>query len=464
MAYGWHVQRVSDANDLELLQRAFENTQQENRPSLIIVDSHIAWGSPNKMDTHGAHGEPLGVEEVRLTKEQYGWPPDAQFLVPEEVRAHTMKAVERGQHLETEWERVLQQYRKAQPELAKKWATMQEGHLPEGWDKEIPVFPADAKGLASRDSGAKVLNAIAKNVPWLIGGAADLAPSTKTRLTFDGAGDFEKESYGGRNFHFGIREHAMGAILNGMALSKLRPYGSGFLIFSDYMRAPIRLSALMDQPVIYVFTHDSIGVGEDGPTHQPIEQLMSLRAIPRLIVIRPGDANEVAEAWRVIMHTQHEPLVLVLSRQALPTIDRAKYASAAGLRQGAYIIADCEGEPEVILMGTGSELQLCVGAYEKLSAEGHRVRALSMPSWEIFEKQPQEYKDHLLPPRVRARVAVEAGTSLGWKEYIGLDGKVVARRDFGASAPIKDLLTHFGFTVDHVVAEAKGVMSRMKKG
>ncbi len=365
MAYGWHVQRVSDANDLDLLEKAFHNAEEEHtRPSMIIVDSHIAWGSPNKRDTKEAHGEPLGEDEIRLTKEQYGWPVDAKFLVPDEVREHMAQAVPRGEKLEAQWNQLLGRFKKAQPELAKQWQMIQEGKLPEGWDKDIPTFPADAKGVASRDSGAKVLNAIAKNVPWLVGGSADLAPSTKTRLTFDGAGDFEKDDYAGRNFHFGIREHTMGAILNGMALSKLRPYGSSFLIFSDYMRPPIRLAALMDQPALFVFTHDSIGVGEDGPTHQPIEQLMSLRAIPRLRVLRPADANEVAEAWRVIMNMQKQPVVLVLTRQALPTFDRTKYAPATGVQQGAYILADCEGEPEVILMGT-EPVPRCSSAWER---------------------------------------------------------------------------------------------------
>lgn len=459
MAYHWNVQRVGDANDLDLLNEAIGNAMKENeRPSLIIVDSHIAWGAPHKHDTSGAHGEPLGEEEIRLTKERYGWPPDAHFLVPDEVKQHMNEAIHRGARSEVEWHNKVKQYAQQFPDLAKEWQRIQDGELPPGWDADIPTYPADAKGVAGREANAKVLNAIAKRVPWLIGGSADLSPSTKTNLI--GEKSFEADSYGGRNLHFGIREHAMGAILNGMAVSKLRAYGSGFLIFSDYMRAPIRLSALMDLPVIYIFTHDSIGVGEDGPTHQPIEQVMSLRAMPRVIVMRPADANEVVEAWRVIMHLKEEPVVLVLSRQPLPTFDRTKYASAKGVERGAYALADCKGTPDIILMGTGSEVQLCMGAYEQLTKEGVRCRVVSMPAWELFEKQSKEYKDQLFPPEVRHRIAVEAGTTLGWKEYTGLDGCVIARRDFGASAPIKELLAHFGFTVEHVLGEARKMLGK----
>ena len=459
MAYHWNVQRVGDANDLDLLNEAIGNAMKENeRPSLIIVDSHIAWGAPHKHDTSGAHGEPLGEEEIRLTKERYGWPPDAHFLVPDEVKQHMNEAIHRGARSEVEWHNKVKQYAQQFPDLAKEWQRIQDGELPPGWDADIPTYPADAKGVAGREANAKVLNAIAKRVPWLIGGSADLSPSTKTNLV--GEKSFEADSYGGRNLHFGIREHAMGAILNGMAVSKLRAYGSGFLIFSDYMRAPIRLSALMDLPVIYIFTHDSIGVGEDGPTHQPIEQVMSLRAMPRVIVMRPADANEVVEAWRVIMHLKEEPVVLVLSRQPLPTFDRTKYASAKGVERGAYALADCKGTPDIILMGTGSEVQLCMGAYEQLTKEGVRCRVVSMPAWELFEKQSKEYKDQLFPPEVRHRIAVEAGTTLGWKEYTGLDGCVIARRDFGASAPIKELLAHFGFTVEHVLGEARKMLGK----
>jgi transketolase len=454
MGYHWNVQRVSDANDLELLERALRTAQKEEaRPSLIIVDSHIAWGAPNKHDTAAAHGEPLGEEEVRLTKERYGWPPAAHFLVPEEVSRHMRQAVDRGRQLETQWNGLLAEYRKQFPQLAAEWDLMQSHELPDGWDSDIPTFPPDPKGIATREASGKVENAIAKHVPWFVGGAADLAPSTKTLIA--NSSNFEAGDYSGRNFHFGIREHAMGTVVNGMVLSNLRAFGSTFLIFSDYMRPAIRLSALMDLPVIDIFTHDSIGLGEDGPTHQPIEQLMSLRAIPRLIVIRPADANEVAEAWRVIMRLKSEPAALVLTRQAVPTFDRTKYAPATGLQRGAYALADCQGEPQIILMATGSEVQLCIAAYEQLTKEGIRCRALSMPSWELFEKQSADYKNSLLPPSVKARVAVEAGTSLGWKEYVGDHGRVIARCDFGASAPIKDLLKHFGFTVEHVVAEAR---------
>ncbi|MGO9453944.1 MAG: transketolase [Candidatus Binataceae bacterium] len=463
IGYGWNVTRVGDANDLDMLERAFHVFQNTNdRPTLIIVDSHIAYGSPHKQDTSAAHGEPLGEEEIKLVKRNYGWPEDAKFLVPEGVRenfdAHVGK---RGHELSTAWNAKLEQYKGKYADLADQIPRMQRRELPAGWDKEIPSFPADAKGIASRDSSAKVQNAIAKNVPWLIGGAADLAPSTKTRLTFDGAGDFEADNRAGRNFHFGIREHAMGAALNGMALSKIRPYGSGFLIFSDYCKPAIRLAAIMEVPVIYVFTHDSIGVGEDGPTHQPIEQLIALRAIPNLIVLRPGDANEVAEAWRVIMQLQHEPACLILSRQALPTLDRAKYASASGVAKGAYVLADAKGgKPELILMATGSEISLCIDAYEKLSAEGIRARVVSMPSWELFERQPEVYRASVLPPDVRARVAVEQASLMGWAYYTGIGAPNIGMKTFGASAPLKELQKKFGFTPDKVVEAAKEAIAK----
>ena len=453
--YGWTVQRVSDANDLELLERAVRKAIADPvGPQLIILDTHIAWGAPNKQDTAAAHGEPLGEDEIKLTKKFYGWPEDEHFYVPEKVYPHVREAAaKRGQELESEWKKTLDAYTQTNGDSAREFQMILDGKLPDGWDQDIPTFPADAKGKATRETSGVVQNAVAKHVPWLLGGAADLAPSTKTLIK--DTNDFEAGSYAGRNFHFGIREHAMGSILNGMALSGLRPYGATFLIFSDYMKPPIRLAALMDLPVIFIYTHDSIGLGEDGPTHQPIEQLMALRATPRLHVVRPADANEVAEAWRFIMNLKKEPAALVLTRQAVPTLDRSKYASAAGLQKGAYILADCDGTPEVILMGTGSEVQLCVGAYEQLKGEGIKARVVSMPCWEAFEHQTKEYKDSVLPPQVRARVAVEAGTSLGWKEYVGSDGKVVARSDFGASAPIKDLLKHFGFTVEEVVKAAK---------
>ena len=461
LAWHWNVQHVGDVNDLAALDRAIREAQKETqRPSMIIVNSHIGWGAPDKQDTAEAHGEPLGVEEIRLTKIKYGWPPDAQFLVPEEVKTYMGKAVERGAKLEQEWNDRYKAWAQAFPELAKQWELIANRDLPQGWDKDIPTFPADAKGVATRESNSKVLNAVAKNVPWLIGGAADLAPSTKT-LIKDG-GSFERDEYSGRNFHFGIREHAMGSILNGMSVSLVRPYGATFFIFSDYMRPAIRLAALMDLPVIFIYTHDSIGLGEDGPTHQPIEQLASLRAMPRLLVFRPADANEVAETWRYIMQLKHEPVALALSRQAMPTFDRTKYGSAAGVAKGAYVLADCKGTPDVILIGTGSEVQLCMGAYEKLTADGVKARVVSMPSCELFDNQPAEYKAEVLPAAVKARVAVEAGTTFGWRQYVGDDGEVVGHDDFGASAPIKDLMSHFGFTVDNVVAKARLSIGKTK--
>ncbi|HPC61776.1 MAG TPA: transketolase [Verrucomicrobiota bacterium] len=457
LAYGWNVQHVGDVNDLPALARAIELAGKEtSRPSLIIVDSHIGYGAPNKQDTHAAHGEPLGEEEIRLTKKRYGWPEDAKFLVPQEVLDHTRQALKRGAAAEEAWKQQLAAYGQAHPDLAREWELLQSGRLPEGWDREIPTFPADAKGLASRESGGKVLNAIAKTVPWLLGGAADLAPSTKTNLS--GAGDFAKGAYGGRNFHFGVREHAMTAICNGMALCKLRPYGSGFFVFSDYAKPALRLAALMELPVIHVFTHDSIGVGEDGPTHQPIEQLAALRAIPHMVVIRPADANEVAEAWRVALEQQKNPVALILSRQAMPTLDRTRYAPAAGLRRGGYILADSNGTPDVILIGSGSEVQFCCEAAEKLAAEGVKVRLVSMPSFELFERQPREYRDQVLPPAVRKRVAIEAGAPLGWHRYIGLDGALIAREGFGASAPFKELWQQFGFTSENVYRAAKALL------
>src|SRR5207245_1380384 len=384
------------------------------------------------------------------------------FLVPERVREHFRAGIgERGKRLRGEWMAKFEQYRKAYPELADHLYKMQDRELPPGWDKDLPSFPADPKGVAGRDASGKVLNALAKSLPWLIGGAADLAPSTKTRLTFDGAGDFSAENYAGRNFHFGIREHAMGSILNGLSLTKVRPYGSGFLIFSDYSRPAIRLAALMEIPVIYVFTHDSIGVGEDGPTHQPVEQLASLRAIPGLITLRPGDANEVVEAWRVIAKLRHDPVVLVLSRQALPTVDRTKYSPASGLEKGAYILADAPGGiPQVLLLGTGSEVSLCLQAYEQLAAEGIRARVVSMPSWELFEKQSREYRETVLPPNVTARVSVEQASTFGWARYVGPFGHSIGMTTFGASAPLKELQKKFGFTPDKVVAAAREQLAR----
>src|SRR5947209_7894915 len=463
IGYGWNVTRVGDANDLDMLMRAFDCFQScDDRPTLIIVDSHIAYGAPHKQDTEAAHGEPLGEDEIRLTKRNYGWPEDAKFLVPDGVRENFASGIgKRGKELRPAWEALLERYKKDYPVLADHLQRMQRRELPEGWDKDIPSFPADPKGLASRESSAKVLNAFAKNIPWLIGGAADLAPSTKTRLTFEGAGDFEAGQYTGRNFHFGIREHAMCSILNGMSLSKIRPFGSGFLIFSDYSRAPMRLASIMEIPVIYIFTHDSIGVGEDGPTHQPVEQLASLRALPGFITLRPADANEVIEAWRVIMQLRHEPAALILTRQALPTIDRGKYASAAGVAKGAYVLADSpDGKPELILMATGSEVSLCVSAYETLSTEGRKVRVVSMPSWEIFENQSAEYRESVLPQSVTARISVEQAATFGWSQYVGHAGKSLGMKTFGASAPLKELQKRFGFTSDAVVAAARELLSK----
>ena len=460
---GWHwnVLNIADVNDLDLVDVAIRAAQREvARPTLVIVDTHIGWGSPNRQDSKEAHGEALGVEEVRLTKEAYGWPPDAQFLVPDEVKNYMGQAVGRGAKWEQEWDANYKTWAGGNPDLAKMWQQMSNQELPPGWDKDIPTFPADAKGLATRESSSKVLNAVAKHVPWLIGGAADLYPSTRTII--EGGGDFEKANYSGRNFHFGIREHTMGSIITGMALSSVRPYGATFFIFSDYMRPPIRLAAMMELPVIYIYTHDSIGLGEDGPTHQPIEQLASLRAMPHMMTIRPADANEVAESWRVIMPMKDQPVALVLTRQGVPTFDRSKYASAAGLAKGAYIMADSGGTPEIILIGTGSEVQLCVGAYEKLTADGVKARVVSMPCWELFERQSPEYKKQVLPPQVRARVSVEAAASFGWSKYIGPDGDAVAHDDFGASAPYKVIFEHFGFTVDNVVAKAREVMKNAK--
>ena len=463
IGYGWNVTRVGDANDLEMLERAFDTFRAtSDRPTLIIVDSHIAYGSPHKQDTHAAHGEPLGAEEIRLTKRNYGWPEDARFLVPDGVREHFAHGIgARGREARSAWMAMFEQYRERHSQLTAQLMQMQRRELPQGWDRELPTFPADPKGIAGRDASQKVLNAIASNLPWLLGGSADLAPSTKTRLTFDGAGDFSATNRGGRNFHFGIREHAMGSILNGMALSKVRAYGSGFLIFSDYMRPTIRLSALMEIPVVYVYTHDSIGVGEDGPTHQPVEQIASLRAIPGLITLRPADANETIEAWRLIMQLRHEPVALILSRQALPTLDRTQYAAAAGLAKGAYVLADTEsGRPEVLLLASGSEVALCVDAYEKLTAEGVKARVVSMPSWELFEKQSVEYRESVIPPGVRARVAVEQASTFGWAQYTGPSGEVIGMRTFGASAPLKELQKKFGFTADNVLAAARRQLLR----
>jgi transketolase len=458
LGLGWNVLRVGDANDLDMLERAFRTfLDTRGRPTLIIVDSHIAWGVPGKEGQASAHGEPLGWEAIKGAKRFYGVDPEKTFDVPASVYEHFRDGIgKRGHELTSAWWKLVGDYRAKYPELAVQVEKMQKRRLPEGWDRGLPTYPADAKGKATRESSGEVLNALAKNLPWLVGGSADLAPSTKTRITAPEAGDFEAGSYGGRNFHFGIREQAMGAILNGMAVSKLRAYGSGFLIFSDYGREPIRLAAIMEVPVIYIFTHDSIGVGEDGPTHQPVEQLASLRAIPSLHTIRPADANEVVEAWRVIAQLRHEPVALILTRQALPTLDRTKYAAASGLAKGAYVLADAaDGRPDVLLLATGSEVSLCVEAYERLKAEGVKARVVSMPCWELFEHQPAEYRAAVLPPSVTARVSVEQASTFGWERYVGYTGHMIGMKTFGASAPLKELLKKFGFTVEAVVAAAK---------
>ena len=456
-ASGWKVFRVDDANDVEAVSRALEQARDHDEgPALIIVQSHIAFGAPNKQDTHGAHGAPLGEEEVRLTKENYGWPAEARFLVPEEVAAHLGRAVERGRRADAEWRRELTAYGRRFPRELEEFQLIQQGRLPDGWDDGIPLFPADEKGMATRVSGSKVFSAIAARVPWLIGGSSDLTPSTKTSIA--GSASFSREDYSGRNLHFGVREHVMGGCLNGLVLSKLRPFGAQFLIFSDYERPAIRLSALMKLPVIHVFTHDSIGVGEDGPTHQPVEHLASLRAMPELIVIRPADANEVAEAWRMAMLQTEHPVALIFSRQGVPTLDRTVYAPAFGLRRGGYVLADCQGLPQLILIGSGSEIQLCVGAYRILSAEGIKVRVVSLPSFEIFEQQSQRYRQSVLPPEASKRVAVEAGAALGWDRYVGWEGAIVSNQRFGASAPSAHVLRAYGFTVDEVAAAARGIL------
>ncbi len=464
-AYGWNVRTVGDANDCARMAEAIEASRDNNDvPTLIIVDSHIGYGAPHKQDTSAAHGEPLGEEEIRLAKRSYGWAEDAKFLVPDGVHEHFRGGIgRRGKALREDWLSLFESYRKKYPELAERLDLMARREGPEGWDSKVPVFDADAKGLATREASGKVLNAIAAHYPWLMGGSADLSPSTKTDLKFEGAGDVEAATPGGRNMHFGIREHAMGAILNGMALSNLRAYGASFLIFSDYMKPPIRLAALMKMPVIYVYTHDSIGVGEDGPTHQPVEQLVALRSIPGLITLRPADANETAEAWRVVIGLKNQPACLVLTRQPLPTLDRKRYAAAAGLTRGAYVLADtAKGDPSVILIGTGSEVSLCIEAAEKLTADGIAARVVSMPSWELFEGQDQAYRDEVLPPHITARVSVEMGSVIGWDRYAGAAGAKIGMHSFGSSAPLKDLLVKFGFTPARVAAAAKEQIAKSK--
>lgn len=454
-AYGWAILHVSEANDLVQLETALDTFKAgTGKPTIVFVKSVIGYGSPKKQGTEHAHGEPLGEEEIKAAKRNYGWPEDQKFLVPDGVYAHWQAGVGvRGAKANAEWKASFAKYAAAHADLATAYKQMQSRELPAGWEQSLPVFPADAKGMATRESSGKVLNAVAKAVPWLVGGSADLAKSNKSRM--DGLGDFQADSPAGRNVHFGVREHGMGAIINGMALSKLRSYAAGFLIFSDYGRAAIRLGSIIELPVVYLFTHDSIGVGEDGPTHQPIEQLASLRAIPGLIVIRPGDANEVSEAYRIALTQTHHPVVLALSRQAVPTFDRTKYGPATGVANGGYVFADAPGgQPDVILIATGTELALCVEAYEKLTAAGKKVRVVSLPSWELFEKQSKEYRDRVLPPTVTRRVCVEMGSSFGWERYAGPQGTIIGMTSFGASAPLKDLQKHFGFTVDAVMKAA----------
>jgi len=463
LGYGWNVLRVGDANDIERIEHALEIFRKtQGRPTFIILDSHIGYGAPHKQDTAAAHGEPLGDDEIRLSKRFYGWPEDAKFLVPDGVYEHFAAGIgARGAKARQQWTELFASYRAKFPELATEVDQMQRRELPSGWDRNLPVFPADPKGIAGRDASAKVLNVLAQNVPWFLGGSADLGPSNKTTLTYEGAGDFQAENPGGKNLHFGIREHAMAATVNGMSLSKLRAFGATFFIFSDYARPAIRLSALMELPTIFVFTHDAMGDGEDGPTHQPVEQLASLRAIPGLVTLRPGDANEVVEAYRYVMQLRHEPAVLALSRQPLPTLDRNKYAPASGVARGAYVLADAPGgSPEVIIIASGSEVILAIQAHEQLLAEGIRSRVVSMPSWDIFEHQAQEYRDNVLPPKVTARVAVEQASTFGWERYVGTMGRIIGMKTFGASAPLKELQRHFGFEPDHVAAAAKELLGR----
>ena len=466
LGYGWNVLRVGDANDIDRIEQAllvFKRTT--DRPTFIILDSHIGYGSPHKEDTAEAHGEPLGEEEVRLTKRSYGWPEDEKFLVPGHVREHFAAGIgARGVKARRHWADLLAAYATKNPELANEIELMQRRELPLGWDKSLPVFPADPKGIAGREASGKVLNVVAQNIPWFLGGSADLGPSNKTTLKYEGAGDFQADNPSGKNLHFGIREHAMAAVVNGLSLSKLRPFGATFFIFSDYARPSIRLSALMELPAIFVFTHDAMGDGEDGPTHQPVEQLASLRAIPGLVTLRPGDANEVVEAYRYVLQLRHQPAVLALSRQPLPTLDRTKYAPANGVAHGAYVLADAPGgTPELILIASGSEVSLVVEAYEQLIKDGVCARVVSMPSWDIFERQTVEYRNSVLPPSVKARVAVEQASSFGWERYVGDKGRIIAMLTFGSSAPLKELQKKFGFVPDQVVAVAKEVLASVNR-
>jgi len=463
LAYGWNVLRVGDANDIDRIEHALEVFRKtKDRPTFIVLDSHIGYGSPHKQDTAEAHGEPLGDDEIRLVKRSYGWPEDEKFLVPAGVYEHFAEEVgKRGATARRQWTQLFDAYKVSHPELAAEVEQMQRRVLPTEWDRNLPVFPADAKGLAGREASGKVLNVLAQNIPWFLGGSADLGPSNKTLLTYEGAGDFQADSPSGKNLHYGIREHAMGAVVNGLSLSKLRGFGATFFIFSDYARPAIRLSALMELPTIFIFTHDAMGDGEDGPTHQPVEHLASLRAIPGLVTLRPADANEVVEAYRYVMQLRHKPAVMALSRQPLPTLDRTKYASASGVARGAYVLADAPGaNPEVILIASGSEVSLAVAAHETLVAEGIRSRVVSMPSWDIFDGQSQEYRDQVLPPEVTARVAVEQASTFGWERYVGCTGRVIGMKTFGASAPLKELQRKFGFEPHGVLAAAKALLGK----
>jgi transketolase len=463
IGYGWNVTRVSDANDLMRLAHGYHEVLKcSDRPTLFVVDTHIGYGSPHKQDSYEAHGEPLGEEEAKLVKKFYGWPEDAKFLVPDGVYEHFQSGVGvRGSKKHAEWAKLFAEYSKKFSDLADQLQRMQHRALPDGWDKNLPSFPADGKGMATRESSGKVLNILAQNIPWMVGGSADLAKSNKTNLTFEGAGDFFPLEFKGRNVHFGVREHGMGAAANGMTLTGLRAFAATFFNFSDYMRASMRLAALMEIPMLFIFTHDSIGVGEDGPTHQPVEQLAAFRAMPNMMVLRPGDANEVTEAYKVIMQHTHGPSTLVLSRQAMPTLDRTKYAPASGAAKGAYVLADAEGgKPDVILLATGTELQHCVAAHEQLKAQGIKSRVVSMPSWYLFEQQDAAYKESVLPAAVTARVSIEMAATLGWDRYIGPKGKAIGMHSFGASAPLKDLLKKFGFGPEQVVAAAKQLLGR----
>ena len=461
LGYGWNVLRVGDANDIDLIQHALTVfAQTKGRPTFIILDSHIGYGAPHLQDTAAAHGEPLGEEEIRLAKRSYGWPEDAKFFVPDGVREHFMAGIgARSAEARRRWTELFTSYKSTYPELASEIEMMQRRELPSGWDMNLPAFPADPKGIAGRDASGQVLNVLAQNIPWFLGGSADLGPSNRTTLKYEGAGDFEADNPGGKNLHFGVREHAMAAIVNGLSLSKLRPFAGSFLIFSDYARPAIRLAALMELPTIYVFTHEAMGDGEDGPTHQPVEQLASLRAIPGLVTLRPADANEVVEAYRYVMQLRHVPAVLALSRQPLPTLDRTKYAPATGVARGAYVLADPPGgDPEVILIASGSEVSLAVNAHETLLLQGIRSRVVSMSSWDIFDHQTPEYRDSVLPPSVKLRVAIEQASTLGWERYVGPFGRIIGMKTFGASAPLKELQRKFGFEPERVVEVVKELM------